>query len=364
MGHVLLVGLAPRRQKAHRIAGQRFKLHVAGAAPKAGTVYPAVRAGLLQGVEVGRDVGVKSDAVLFQFADIPIGFVHHIEDGGGLFDGCIAVREIGPRLDLPGGFHLVQQGVDRVLAVVLRRVDLQIGEVGHKPGDDPVPSIVAVLHPGVGIDAEGLSHGRLQIDAEHQGQQSRHRRGDTSQPHRQHRPAPPPVQEKGQHGHPQQDAPCPDHAGLHFQAGGGCHPRGFLHLGEVPGEERFAPQLQGIKVDRRRDQPGAPRRQRRQRGQPGDGVHHRPDQGQQQPGQHIGFIMGADVLRPGLGGQLAPGHPLGQGQKDQRRQRRKDPPGQTNAQGRRLLVFHRDPLPAFRSVLVEACRIASYYSAV
>src|SRR5699024_4404519 len=64
--------------------------------------------------------------------------------------------------------------------------------------------------------------------------------------------------------------------------------------------------------------------------------------------------MGADVLRPGLGGQLAPGHPLGQGQKDQRRQRRKDPPGQTNAQGRRLLVFHRDPLPAFRSVLVEA----------
>ena len=49
---VLLVGFAAAGQEGHRVAGQSFKLHITGAAAKAGAVCPAVSAGLLQSVKV------------------------------------------------------------------------------------------------------------------------------------------------------------------------------------------------------------------------------------------------------------------------------------------------------------------------
>ena len=78
---VLLVGLAAAGQEGHRVAGQSFKLHVTGAAAKAGAVSSAVGAGLLQGVEVLRYIGIKGDAVLLQLGNIPVGLVHHINNG-------------------------------------------------------------------------------------------------------------------------------------------------------------------------------------------------------------------------------------------------------------------------------------------
>ena len=66
LGHVLLVGLAAAGQIGHRVARQGLELHVTGAAAEAGAVDPAIGAGLLQSVEVGRDVGVELEAVLFQ----------------------------------------------------------------------------------------------------------------------------------------------------------------------------------------------------------------------------------------------------------------------------------------------------------
>ena len=39
-------------------------------------------------MEVGRDVGVELEAVLFQLRDVPVGLVHHVEDGGLLLTKC------------------------------------------------------------------------------------------------------------------------------------------------------------------------------------------------------------------------------------------------------------------------------------
>ena len=73
LGHMLLVGLAAAGQEGYRVAGKGFKLHIAGAAAKAGAVGPAIGAGLLQGVQVLGDIGIKGDAVLFQLRNIPVG---------------------------------------------------------------------------------------------------------------------------------------------------------------------------------------------------------------------------------------------------------------------------------------------------
>ena len=120
LGHMLLVGLAAAGQEGYRVAGKGFKLHIAGAAAKAGAVGPAIGAGLLQGVQVGRHIRVELDAVLFQLRHIPVGLVHHINNGrlfyllvlggGGRVAG--GVQRAGG--ELPALIHIVQNGIHRL----------------------------------------------------------------------------------------------------------------------------------------------------------------------------------------------------------------------------------------------------------
>ena len=87
---VLLVGLAAVWQGGDRVARQGLKLHITGAAAKAGAVGPARSAHLLQCMEVGGNIRVKLVAILLQLGDVPIGFVHHIKDRRLLF--CLLRR--------------------------------------------------------------------------------------------------------------------------------------------------------------------------------------------------------------------------------------------------------------------------------
>ena len=109
---MLLVGLAAVGQKRSRIACQRFELHIAGSAAEAGAVRPARGTGLLQGVEVGRDIGIKLETVLLQFRHIPVGLVHHIDDGG-LFHGLVrrGGGTVRSRVERSGGIFLCSFGI-------------------------------------------------------------------------------------------------------------------------------------------------------------------------------------------------------------------------------------------------------------
>ena len=167
LGHMLLVGLAAAGQEGHRVAGQGFKFHITGAAAKAGAVGPAVGAGLLQCMQVLGDVRIKGDAVLFQLRDIPIGLVHHIDDGGVLHllvlgrDGTVAGGIQRTGVELLALVHIVQQSIHCFLRVFLRLVDLQIGEVRHKAGDHAIVAVVTILHPCVRHNADGPGDDRL-----------------------------------------------------------------------------------------------------------------------------------------------------------------------------------------------------------
>ena len=171
---MLLVGLAAVGQIGDRVAGQGLELHITGAAAEAGAVGPAIGAGLLQGMEVGGNVGVEGKAVLLQFRDVPIGLVHHI-DNGRLLLRLVGGRRgsVGVRVEGRRGVFLCRSGVIEDLVNGFFRVafglaDFQIGEVGQEAGDDAVIAVIAVLHPCVGHDTDGLGHGRLQKDAEDQ----------------------------------------------------------------------------------------------------------------------------------------------------------------------------------------------------
>ena len=112
LGHMLLVGLAAVGQKGSRIACQRFKLHIAGSAAETGAVRPARSTGLLQGVEVGRDIGIKLETVLFQLRHIPVGLVHHVDDGG-LFHGLVrrGGGTVRSRVERSSGIFLCSFGI-------------------------------------------------------------------------------------------------------------------------------------------------------------------------------------------------------------------------------------------------------------
>ena len=165
--NVLLVGLAAAGQEGHRVAGQGFKLHITGAAAKAGAVCPAVSAGLLQGVKVLRYIGIKGDAVLLQLRNIPVGLVHHINNGrllcllllGG--GGGIAACIHGAGGEFLALSYVIQNIVHCLLRVALGLGDFQIGEVGHKTGKYTVVAVVAILHPRVRRDAQNLRDGGL-----------------------------------------------------------------------------------------------------------------------------------------------------------------------------------------------------------
>ena len=116
--HMLLVGLAAVWQIGHRVAGQGLELHVTGTAAEAGAVDPAIGAVLLERVEVGRDVGVELETVLLQLRDIPVGFVHHIDNGGLLRPLlCRSLGGVGVGVGRAGSIllpclHVIENGVD------------------------------------------------------------------------------------------------------------------------------------------------------------------------------------------------------------------------------------------------------------
>ena len=120
LGDVLLIGLGAAGQEGRRIAGQSLELHITGAPAKAGAVGPAIGAGLLQGVQVGRHIRVELDAVLFQLRHIPVGLVHHINNGrlfyllvlGG--GGRVAGRVQRAGGELLALIHIVQNGIHRL----------------------------------------------------------------------------------------------------------------------------------------------------------------------------------------------------------------------------------------------------------
>jgi hypothetical protein len=165
--HMLLVGLAAVWQIGHRVAGQGLELHVTGSAAEAGAVDPAIGAVLLECVEVGRDVGVELEAVLLQLRNVPVGFIHHIDDGRLLhLLVCRGLGGVGVGVGRAGGIllpclHIIEDGVDGFFRVAFGLIDLQIRQVGEKAGDNAIVAVVAVLHPCVGQDAQSLRDSRL-----------------------------------------------------------------------------------------------------------------------------------------------------------------------------------------------------------
>ena len=69
-------------------------------------------------MEVGRDIGVKLETVLFQLRNVPVGFIHHIEDGGLLHPLlCRGLGSVGVGVGRAGGIllpclHVVENGID------------------------------------------------------------------------------------------------------------------------------------------------------------------------------------------------------------------------------------------------------------
>ena len=338
--HMLLIGLAAVGQEGSRVAGQSLELHIAGAAAKAGAVGPAIGAGLLQGMEVGGNIGVKLEAVLFQFGDIPVGLVHHIDDGG-LFHSLVSGGggPVGFRIEGGRGvflrcFGVVQDLVDGFLRVAIGLGDLEVRQIRQKAGDDTVVAVVAVLHPGIRHNADSLGDGRLQEHAEDQGTGCSGAGKKAQNPGLPVQLLPPLIKEEGGN-HQQHDQKNRyHHAGLDVDAGSRSHTGGLRNLRQIPGQERLAPQLQGVEVDCRRgtaQNGGNQRCQRRKAGQP---VDDEPDQEQQRPGQQVGLKMRENVLGKGIRCQAAPGDPLGQDEDAQSRQQRKEEPQPVQMQRR------------------------------
>ena len=343
-GYMLLVGLAAVGQERDGVTRQRLKLHIAGTAAKAGAVGPAIGAGLLQPVEVGGNVCVKLIAVLLQLRDIPIGLVHHIDDGRLLHDFiCRGVCPVGLRVERAGGvlfprLHVIQDLVDRLFRIFLGFINFQIGQVGQKAGDDAIVAVIAVLHPGVRQDAKALRHGGLQKDAEHQRAAGCRAGGKACHPLRPAQLCPLPVEEERAHRQHQHHHDGNGHAGLDMDAGRRGHTRRLRDLHQVPRQERLTPQLEGVKIDRRGHAAQNGCDQCGQRRKPGQPVHGQPDQEQQRPGQGVGFPVGPDVLCKGIRVQRAACDPLRQHQHHQRCQRREHEPRRMEQQRRMHIV--------------------------
>ena len=90
----------------------RVKLHIAGSAAETWAVRPARGTGLLQGVEIGGDIGIKLETILLQFRHIPVGLVHHIDDGG-LFRGLVrrGGGTVRSRVERSSGIFLCSFGI-------------------------------------------------------------------------------------------------------------------------------------------------------------------------------------------------------------------------------------------------------------
>ena len=370
--HVLLVGLAAAGQIGHRVARQGLELHVTGAAAEAGAVDPAIGAGLLQSVEVGRDVGVELEAVLFQLRDVPVGLVHHVEDGGLLhLFVCRGLGGIGAGPGRAGGvlfpcLHVVEDGVDGLLGVSLGLVDLQIRQVGEEAGDDAVVAVVAVLHPCVGQDAQRLGDGRLQKHAEDEGAGGRCAGRKARQTLHPRQLLTAPVEEEGADGQSQHHDAGDDHALLDVDARRGGHAGGLGHLHQVPREEGLTPELQDIKVHRGGQTAQQGRQEGGQRGEAGEPVHRHPDEEEQPPRQQVGFWVGKDVLHKGISAQGAAGDVLGEHQKQKGGHRRKQQPRPVQPEGRSTrMVCHKEvPFTSAFFLLFEAADSAPvlYYN--
>ena len=370
--HVLLVGLAAAGQIGHRVARQGLELHVTGAAAEAGAVDPAIGAGLLQSVEVGRDVGVELEAVLFQLRDVPVGLVHHVEDGGLLhLFVCRGLGGVGAGVDRAGGvllpcLHVVEDGVDGLLRVILGLVDLQIRQVGEEAGDDAVIAVVAVLHPCVGQDAQRLGDGRLQKHPEDEGAGGRCAGREARQTLHPRQLLTPPVEKEGADGQSQHHNAGDDHALLDVDARRGGHAGRLGHLHQVPREEGLAPELQDVKVHRGGQTAQQGRQEGGQRGEAGEPVHRHPDEEEQPPRQQVGFCVGKDVLHKGISAQGAAGDVLGEHQKQKGGHRRKQQPRPVQPEGRSTrMVCHKEvPFTSAFFLLFEAADSAPvlYYN--
>ena len=331
-GHMLLIGLAAVGQIGDGIAGQRLKLHIAGAAAEAGAVGPAGSAGLLQAMEVGGNIRVERKAILLQLRDIPVGLVHHVDDGGALFglpgrrDRPIGRRVERCRLVVPGCGGVVQNLVHGIFRVVVRFRDLQIGEVGQKTGGDAVVAIIAVLHPGVGQNADGLGDCGLQEDTEEQSADGRSAGRNAQHTGLPVQLFPPAVEEEAGHDQQQNDNDGDHHAGLDMDPGSGSNARRLRDLRQIPREKRLTAQLQRVEIHRRRDTAENGRDQSRQRREPGQPVHCQPDEEKQRPCQKIGFGVGKNVLGQSVHGQTAAGDPLREHHKHQCDDRRESQP--------------------------------------
>ena len=357
-GHMLLVGLGTAGQEGHRIAGEGFKLHIAGAAAETGAVRPAIGAGLLQGVEVLGNIRVKGDTVLFQLGDIPVGLVHHIDDGwillllvfgrGGGVAGGIQ-RACGELLAL---VHIFQQVIHSFFRVVVGFIDLQIGQVGHKAGDNTIVAVIAVLHPCVRHNAHGLRNGRLQVHAEDEQAQRRSRGGAARQSGQPTLFVTAAEQKKAAHRQCQHHDDGDDHAGLDLEARSGRHAGSFRHLCQIPRQKGLAAQLQGVEVH------GAGRagqHRHTQRGQwrePEHPVQQQPHQKQHQPCQKVGRCVGEDETCKDVCAQTPAGDPLAQQQHDQRCRRGEEHPQSQ----KRFWSFHgSDSFPYLKPVFYVLC---------
>ena len=306
---VLLVGLTAAGQEGHRVAGQRFKLHITGATAKAGAVGPAVGAGLLQSVKVLRYIGIKGDAVLFQLGNIPVGLIHHINNGrllrllllGG--GGGIAACVHGTGGEFLALCHVIQNTVNCLLRVAIGLVDFQIGEVGHKTGKYTVVTIVAVLHPRIRRDAQNLRDCGLQVNAEDQQTQRRRRSTGARKPWQPALAQPPAINKEACHHKRQHQHNGDHHAGLELEPGSRGHTGSLGHLHQIPRQKGLAPQLHGVKVYRAgcAAQNGHAQRSKRRDAQ--HPVQQLPHQKQQQPCQQVRPEMGKNKADKGISGQ-------------------------------------------------------------
>ena len=275
-------------------------------------------------MQVLGDIGIKGDAVLFQLRDIPVGLVHHIDDGGLLRllvlggHGAVAggVQRAGGKL--LALVHIVQQGIHRFLRVFLGLRDLQIGEVGHKAGDHAVVAVVAVLHPCIRRNAQHLRDSGLQVHAEHQQAEGRCGGGTARQPGQPALFVTAAVQEKAARRQHQHHDDGHDHAGLDLEARSGCHTGSLRHLCQIPWQERLAAQLQGVKVHRAGRTAQHRHAQRGQRRTAEHPVQQQPHQKQQQPRQQISPDVREDKTCKNVCAQAPAGDPLAQQQHDQR----------------------------------------------
>ena len=204
--------------------------------------------------------------------------------------------------------------------------DLQIGEVGQKTGGDTVVAIIAVLHPGVGQNADGLGDCGLQEDTEKQAADGRSAGRSAQHAGLPVQLFPPAVEEETGHEQQQNDNDGDHHAGLDMDPGSGSNARRFRDLRQIPREKRLTAQLQRVEIHRRRDTAENGRDQGRQRREPGQPVHHQPDEEKQHPRQKIGFGVGKNVLGQSVHGQTAAGDPLREHHKHQRDDRRESQP--------------------------------------